>query len=249
MKALFNDIVVEELMLPLNDRGLQYGDGLFETIIIKDGIGELLGKHLNRLIKGMQTLHMEVPSYFSVSYFEECIAKLGQINRTSTMVANVMVWRRPGGLYTPLEKQVNLLLKCRQYKEKDKKLKKIGICQSISNHYQPYSPYKSNSLKYVLAGIEKKESRMDDLIILDSNGHISETIDKNIYWQSNDIFYTPAIETGCIAGVMLDHLFETWNRDKKTVVTGFFEPEVLKQATKIFACNASGVYEVGEVLL
>ena len=248
MKALFNDMIVEELSLTLDDRGLQYGDGLFETIIIKAGKIQLLDKHLSRLKKGMQVLHMETPAYFTINYFTACIARLAEINQTETMVANVMVWRKPGGLYTPLEQAVNLLIKCRPYQEKAKKLHKVGICRSVSNYYQSYTPYKSNSLKYVLAAIEKKESKMDDLIILDASGYISETIDKNIFWISDKTIFTPAVKTGCIAGVMLDHLMDTWNVERKNVVAGFYELKSLKQAEKIFACNASGVYEVGEVV-
>lgn len=38
--------------LSLKDRGLAYGDGLFETIAVHDGFPVLLDRHLVRLAKG-----------------------------------------------------------------------------------------------------------------------------------------------------------------------------------------------------
>ena len=45
-----------------NDRGLQYGDGLFETIAIRDGELRLWEYHLARLRKGCETLGLWMPS-------------------------------------------------------------------------------------------------------------------------------------------------------------------------------------------
>ena len=38
--------------VPLSDRGLNYGDGLFETMRIEDGGVPLLERHLSRLRSG-----------------------------------------------------------------------------------------------------------------------------------------------------------------------------------------------------
>lgn len=248
MKAIFNDMVVAQLSLTLDDRGLQYGDGLFETIIVKNGSIQLVENHVDRLKRGMRALQMEVPSYFTVAFFIEKITALTEINQLNTMVVNIVVWRKPGGLYTPAWNQVNYLIKCRPYEEKEKTIRKMGICRSVSNTFQVYAAYKSNSLKYVLAGLEKKEKALDDLIILDIKGNISETMDKNIFWQFGSDYFTPSLNTGCIAGVMREHLLASLIRQGKKVAQVESKPEVLKQADRIFACNASGIYEVGEVV-
>ena len=38
----------EELSVPLNDRGLLLADGLFETVLMRDGQPRLLAAHLAR---------------------------------------------------------------------------------------------------------------------------------------------------------------------------------------------------------
>ena len=42
----------------VSDRGLQYGDGVFETIAYRDGVPEFLEQHLTRLLNGCQSLHI-----------------------------------------------------------------------------------------------------------------------------------------------------------------------------------------------
>ena len=49
------------LHVPLNDRGLQLGDGLFETVLIRDGIPQLLGDHLARWRGSAELLGMDDP--------------------------------------------------------------------------------------------------------------------------------------------------------------------------------------------
>lgn len=38
--------------VPIDDRGLQYGDGLFETILVRAGVARFLAAHLSRLARG-----------------------------------------------------------------------------------------------------------------------------------------------------------------------------------------------------
>ena len=47
--------------LPATDRGLQYGDGLFETLALRAGRIVLLKQHLDRLQEGCERLGMAMP--------------------------------------------------------------------------------------------------------------------------------------------------------------------------------------------
>ena len=47
--------------LGLADRGLHYGDGLFETIAANEGRARFLGAHLARLTKGCAALSIAMP--------------------------------------------------------------------------------------------------------------------------------------------------------------------------------------------
>jgi len=44
--------------LPVDDRGLQYGDGLFETVLLRDGRARFLDAHFSRLVSGCARLRI-----------------------------------------------------------------------------------------------------------------------------------------------------------------------------------------------
>lgn len=46
--------------LPLGDRGLAYGDGLFETIAVRGGRAVLLSRHMARLTEGLRRLAIDL---------------------------------------------------------------------------------------------------------------------------------------------------------------------------------------------
>jgi len=57
--TLVNGIPQEHI--ELSDRGFQYGDGLFETIAVKQGHPTFLSRHLNRLSEGCNRLLIPTP--------------------------------------------------------------------------------------------------------------------------------------------------------------------------------------------
>ena len=46
-----------------SDRGFQYGDGLFETVAIRDGEARLWHYHMDRLTKGCELLGLKMPAH------------------------------------------------------------------------------------------------------------------------------------------------------------------------------------------
>ena len=245
MKAIFNNEIINdrELLLETDDRAMQYGDGLFETIIVKKNPSKLIKYHYNRLIDGAAALNFQLPSYFNIQYLESSILKLIHKNEIKYAARiKVQVWRRKGGFYRPESKTSNLLITVNAHINEPETIKNVGISKSVTNNYSAYSQFKTlSALKYIIASMEKEESSVDDLIILDQNGNISELLYSNIFWVKDSIFYTPSLETGCIRGVMRTYLIE---RLKETNIA--FEevnatPEELYRAEYAFATNASGI--------
>ena len=58
-----------------------------------------------------------------------------------------------------------------------------------------------SALPYVMAGIEKQNRGLDDLIILSTKDHVSECIASNIFWLRKGTIYTPSLRSGCIEGI------------------------------------------------
>src|SRR4051812_29662949 len=62
--ALINGQSVGDLnrVFGLNDRGLHYGDGLFETALLIDGNLRFIAAHLDRLLHGCEVLGIQIPA-------------------------------------------------------------------------------------------------------------------------------------------------------------------------------------------
>jgi 4-amino-4-deoxychorismate lyase len=50
---------IEGNLVPADDRGLQYGDGVFETILVRNGVPRFLAAHRERLVLGLATLGIQ----------------------------------------------------------------------------------------------------------------------------------------------------------------------------------------------
>ena len=245
MKAIYNNEIINdgELLIETDDRALQYGDGIFETIIIRKNPNKLIKYHYERLVNGAAALNFQLPIYFNLQYLESSIFKLIHENEIKYAARiKVQVWRKKGGFYRPESKTSNLLITVNAHIEEPETLKNVGISKSVTNNYTAYSQFKTlNAIKYIIASMEKDESSVNDLLILDQNGNISELLYSNIFWVKDSIFYTPSLETGCIRGVMRTYLIERLKETNIAFAEVNATPEQLYRAEYAFATNASGI--------
>jgi D-alanine transaminase len=79
MHILWNDQIVEreEVKIDIEDRGYQYGDGLYEVVRVYNGQLFMLEDHLNRLWTGAEKIRMTLP--FSKTELSENLKKLVEI--------------------------------------------------------------------------------------------------------------------------------------------------------------------------
>jgi branched-chain amino acid aminotransferase/4-amino-4-deoxychorismate lyase len=251
MKAIFNNEIIndKELSLEAEDRAFQYGDGIFETIVVRNTSLKLIKYHIKRLNEGATALRFQLPDYFDVQYLESNILKLIQENDIrKTARIKVLCWRKKGGYYKPESSMSNLLITACIHNEEKGIINSVGISKSIRNYHTPYSQFKTlNALKYIMTSIEKEDTGFDDLIILDGKGQVSELLYSNIFWITDGIFYTPSLETGCIKGVMRSYIIDRLVEDSITVREVKSAPEELFLADHVFATNASGIRSIIEI--
>jgi len=187
----------------LYKRALLYGDALFDTLLYKNSHIQFAEAHFLRLVSGMRQLRMEIPAEFSLDYWKEQVdmkvKKSGfQEARVKTFVA-----RNSEGYYTPIHQDIIWNIEVEKYKISTPGTYILGVYKDNFINPTPISNIKTtNRLINVLAGIYAKENEFDNVLILNQQKEIAESIHANIFIIKDDLIKTPPLSSGCIAGIL-----------------------------------------------
>lgn len=197
----------EEPLFSGSNRAFRYGDSLFESVRMFDGKAPLLSSHIDRLLKGMTVLKMNIPSHFSITYFEEQINKVAGFLKIKNSRIRLTVFRAGQGLYTPKINEPSFLIELEELDTDKFVWNTEGLRVGLFNDWKiapsPFMFFKSgNALPFVMANLFKKENSWDDVLILNSSGNIACGGSSNIFIVKNGEFITPPITEGCVEGTM-----------------------------------------------
>ena len=241
-----NGILVPEdtTILKVGNRGFRYGDGIFETMLYKDGQIRFLPFHIERLQRSMDKIHLEkvnkFDAYFVKTVTEELIRKNNMIGQRGRV--RLIVYRDGEGLYTPQTNDPEFIVQVHKIEEPQHN-KKVGLIVDLYTEYKkPYSDLSdlksSNALIYVMAGLYKDKGRYDDVLILNQDGYLCEGLTSNVFVYYNKTLYTPALNQACVNGVMRRVVMDIAASEGIPVVEAEIGPEIMKEADEIFCTNA-----------
>lgn len=232
-------------LLTANSRAFRYGDGLFETMMYQNGEIRFLEFHTERLQEGMQILQLEnakmFDNYFIKSITEELARKNNMIGQK--LRVRLIVFREGEGLYTPETNKAAYILQVERYvnpKTDSKHGLIVGLYTEYKKPFSELSKLKSNNaLVYVLAGLYKQNQQIDDVLILNQEGYLCEALSSNVFVYYEKTLYTPAINQGCIAGVMRRVVMDIARSEGIEVIEAQINAEIMKKADEIFLTNAT----------
>lgn len=239
----------EDFALTLPNRGLFFNDGFFETLVWTDGGIRYLPYHLARMQRATAVLGLTLPPELATA--EGLTHTLGKLAISNAHRLRLQFWRSGGGLYAPETADCSWLATTRPFQPNDAPLATAGFAETIQTRMSPVSFCKGpESLTYVLAARERTQRALDELILLDTAGNVAETVSAAVFWIADNCLFTPALTTGCVAGVRRAHLLQVAQRNGLKYEEGLFEPGALLQAETVFTANVAGiriVSSLGEV--
>ncbi len=219
------------------DRGLLYGDGLFETVRIYGSKFFRLRAHLKRMFDGLRVLGIKIP--YSCAEMEIFTRELAMTNRVNEGFARIVVSRGEGFLgFSPRgtgAPHVAICARERLVAMRRKEVWKLMVCK------QPISPIPLKSLSFlphVLARKEAEEAGFDETIMLDAKGTVIETTGSNIFLLKNDRIITPSLSTGCLPGITRAELIKVARKKGFRVIEKVFGVEECRKADGIFLTNS-----------
>ncbi|HEX8426292.1 aminotransferase class IV [Hymenobacter sp.] len=239
----------EDFALTLPNRGLFFNDGFFETLVWANGGIRYLPHHVARMQRAAAALGLALPPELATA--ESLTYTLGQLTTGNAHRLRLQLWRSGGGLYAPETTECSWLATARPFQPNDAPLATAGFAETVQTRMSPVSFCKGpESLTYVLAARERAQRSLDELLLLDTTGHVAETVSAAIFWIADNCLFTPALATGCVAGVRRAHLLQVATKHGLECEEGLFQPTVLLQAETVFTANVAGIRvlnRVGEV--
>lgn len=141
----------EEFKLSADNRAFMYGDGLFESIVVKNKNILFAEDHFERLLSGITALDMEIPIEFNFSFFSNNILKLVNKNPEEIIRIKFQIWRTPGGLYTPLNNTFDFLISASKFTASPEIKERVAFYDDILLSHSIISKYKTlNALPYIM---------------------------------------------------------------------------------------------------
>ncbi|PZX54838.1 aminotransferase class IV [Algoriphagus chordae] len=224
--------------IKLPNRASSYGDGLFETMVWDQDHIRFFDKHLLRLSGGMELLGLD----FSMINSNELISLLASKFPKERKRIRWSVFRAGAGKYTPEESDLIQVLQIAEATLVSPIKKHVAVSKNVQLYPSLWSQFKTlNAMPYILANKEKKERGLDELILLDHRGYISEASIANIFWIKSGEYFTPSLSCGCINGISRQVLIDYLDSKNIPIHIGEFKLEELVNSEQVFVTNSSGV--------
>lgn len=237
---------IENSKLSLNNRGYNYGDGLFETLRVINSKIMFWEAHYFRLMSSMRILRMKIPMNFSPEYLEEKIVQLIKANHLekASVRVKINIHRNEGGYYTPEDSSVGYIISTKALENAfftlDDKDYEVEL---FKDHYVlsgMLSTIKSNNkLVNILAGIYAKENDFDNCFLINENKSVLEVTNGNIFVRKGEVVKTAPLSDGCLNGIIRKQVIEILEKSEDyTLKEESISPFELQKADEIFITNA-----------
>lgn len=235
--------------LPIHDRGLAYGDGLFETIKVLNGRPELLDRHLNRLALGCE--RFAIP--FEVEALRSQISAFSAVLETG--VAKLILTRGDGkrGYGPPSACQPRTVLLGAPLPGYPPGHSAMGVrlypCATRLAEQPALAGLKHlNRLEQVLARAEWHDPAFAEGLMRDTSGRVVEAVFSNLFIVESGVLLTPSLARCGVAGVMREEILDRARQAGMPTRVCDLPLERLLGADEVFVCNSLyGIWPVRQL--
>ena len=208
MNGLVNGVA--SAVLDAHDRGLHYGDGVFETLAVADGRARYFQRHMRRLELGCRRLGFPAPGRRVVE------AEIGRLCESSKRsVVKLIVTRGTGerGYAPPAQPRPSRVLLRYPWPAYDEAEAQAGVavrcCTTRLGLNEALAGIKHlNRLEQVLARSEWTDPDTREGLMFDSDGFVIEGVHSNVFLVSGGRLRTPRLDRCGVAGIVRERVLE-----------------------------------------
>jgi branched-chain amino acid aminotransferase len=195
----------EQALVSVFDRSFLYGDGLFETMLLVNGVPFRWEQHLERFERGAVFLGISVP--FGLAKLRAAAGELIFQNRTHDGLLRLSLSRGVGVRgYSPrganFPTLVMTLHPLADSEAQNLKQWHLRIASFRLAANEPLAQFKNcNKLTQVMARAEVERLGADEALLTNSDGFVVEGATSNLFWIQQEIVFTPPLSSGILSGV------------------------------------------------
>ncbi|HEA19399.1 hypothetical protein LCGC14_1615030 [marine sediment metagenome] len=228
------------------NRGLRYGDSLFETFRAINGKLFFWEDHYLRLMASMRMLRMEIPMNFTMEFLEEQIQRVVVANHLNEGAARIRltVFRNDGGFYLPKTNDISFFIESTPMENSFYILEEtpyeVELFKDFYVNSDMLSTLKTNNrIINVVGSIFAKENDYDNCLLLNTEKQVVEALNGNLFLVKDNMIKTPPLKDGCLNGIIRKKLIEILKKlEGYELEESSISPFELQKADEIFITNS-----------
>jgi len=223
-------------LLTATNRGLNYGDGLFETLVVHRNRPRRWQAHMDRLGAGCERLGLSMPPQSIL------LREVQTVSAGSSIVVVKIVLTRAGEArgYMPREAKTTRIVSAHQYPQDIEESARAGVDARVCSLRLAIQPALGgikhlNRLEQVLASAEPGRSDAAEGILLDREDHVICAISANIFLVKENRLLTPRLDRCGVRGVIRSQILAAFGHrceQRRILLDQFLE------ADEVFICNS-----------
>lgn len=232
---------IEEMKIPMNDRVVYFGDGIYEATFAVNHTIFALKEHLDRLYRSLSI--MEIPFHMTRDELSAELQKM--VDLVDTNDSYMVYWQisRGTGMRNHVYPEVgnpNLLITVRKIPMKDIYEKTYKLISLEDIRFLMCNVKTLNLIPNIIASQRAKEANCDEAV-LHRGERVTECAHSNISILKNGVFQTAPTDNLILPGITRMHLIELAKEHNIPVKEEPFTRKELREADEIIVTSSSAL--------
>jgi len=231
--------------LDIQNRGLLYGDAVYEELRVVNGHIHFLEEHYLRLMSSMRILRMEIPMPFTMEFMEaEILKTIDTFQSSGAKCVKLLVYRDSKGTILPDKNTVAYVITVRDLKSPffilDAQPYEVELFKDFYKSSNMLSTLNTNNtILNVVGSIFAAENDYDDCLLLNEQKSVVESLSGNLFLVNGTEIKTAPLSDGCLNGIVRKKLIEILSKlEEYSVKEESISPFELQKADELFIINS-----------
>ncbi len=230
----------QDAVISVYDRGFLYGDSIYETMRVFEGVPFAFDAHMRRFVASGARIGYPLP--WTLEHIQEAVAQTIRASGLADAYLRIIGTRGAGpvGLDPALAISPQLIVIVQELPhvpaaayETGRTARLVSVHRNLKTAVDPAAKT-GNYMNSVLAAHEARERGADEAIMLDVHGRVAESSAANIFALVGETWVTPPLDVGILAGITRQTILDLCKKNHIEAQERVLMPDDLFHATEVF---------------